>query len=141
MPDADTTPTVHAQTAPEDADGERERKAARENAKRVIRESGIAEMLRTLNENALQGRGWYEEYDTGVLFKWGAGYTRRHIWIDVAGDQLRFRLRPHRRCAAAVPACDGEYHSFTPETWADRAALLRELNRNYQQPVAETSED
>lgn len=139
MPDADTTPVASTPVSPEEH--ERERKAARENAKRVIRESGIAEMLRTLNENALQGRGWYEEYDTGVLFKWGAGYTRRHIWIDVHGDQLRFRLRPHRTCAAPVPACDGEYHSFTRETWVDRAALLRELNRNYQQPVAETSED
>lgn len=128
-------------TPPASEEAERERKAARENARRVIRESGIAEMLRTLNENALQGRGWYEEYDSGVLFKWGAGYTRRHIWVDVDGERLRFRLRPHRRCAAAVPACDGEYHSFTPATWANRAALLRELNRNYQQPVAETSED
>ena len=117
------------------------RQTTRENAKRVIRESGIGEMLRTLNKNALQGRGWFEEYDSGVIFKWGSGYTRRHIWVDVDGDGLRFRLRPHITCAAPVPACDGEYHSFTPDLWHIRGALLRELHRNYEHPVAETSED
>src|SRR5579864_3477166 len=84
------------------------RKAIRENAKRVIREIGIGEMLQTLNRHALQGRGWFEEYDSGVLFKWGTSFTRRHIWVDVTGNQLRFRLNPHLRCAEPVPACDGE---------------------------------
>lgn len=117
------------------------RKAIRENAKRVIRESGIGEMLQTLNRHALQGRGWFEEYDSGVIFKWGSGYTRRHIWVDISGDRLRFRLRPHITCAAPVPLCDGEYHSFTPAMWRQHGAVLRELHRNYEHPVAETSED
>src|SRR5262249_52100766 len=128
-------------TASSASDASERRQAIRENAKRVIRESGIGEMLRTLNKNALQGRGWFEEYDSGVIFKWGSGYTRRHIWVDVDGDWLRFRLRPHITCAAPVPACDGEYHSFTPEMWHIRGALLRELHHNYEHPVAETSED
>jgi hypothetical protein len=122
-------------------DTEQQRRSLRENAKRVIRESGIGEMLRTLNQHALQGRGWFEEYDTGVIFKWGSGHTRRHIWVDVEGDLLRFRLRPHITCSAPVPACDGEYHSFAPEMWRVRGALLRELHHNYEHPVAETSED
>lgn len=117
------------------------RTAIRENAKRVIRESGIGEMLQTLNRNALQGRGWFEEYDSGVIFKWGSGYTRRHIWVDISGDRLRFRLRSHIPCAAPVPVCDGEYHTFTPAMWRHRGAVLRELHRNYEHPVAETSED
>lgn len=118
-----------------------ERSARRENARRVLRESGIAEMLQTLNHNALQGRGWFEEYDSGVIFKWGSGLTRRHIWVDISGDLLRFRLRPHLTCASAIPRCDGEYHIFTPEMWRVRGVVLRELNRNYEHPVAETSED
>ncbi|HEU5438233.1 MAG TPA: hypothetical protein VFU88_03000 [Ktedonobacterales bacterium] len=117
------------------------RNAVRENAKRVIRESGIGEMLQTLNHNALQGRGWFEEYDSGVIFKWGSGFTRRHIWLDISGDLLRFRLLPHIKCRAPVPLCDGEYHSLTPEMWRHRGAVLRELHRNYEHPVAETSED
>jgi hypothetical protein len=118
-----------------------ERQALRENARRVLRESGVAEILRILNKHALQGRGHFEEYDSGVLFKWGSGYTRRHIWVDVAGNQLRFRLNPHLRCTDPVPACDGEYHSFTPETWSIPNAVLREVDRNYKHPVAETSDD
>lgn len=135
----------HATSAAETGDGQNAmdaaRRATRENARRVLGESGISEMLQRLNRNALQGRGWFEEYDSGVLFKWGTGYTRRHIWVDVAGNQLRFRLRPHIRCAALVPICDGEYHSFTPEMWRQRGVVLRELNRNYEHPVAESSED
>jgi hypothetical protein len=118
-----------------------ERKALRENARRVLRESGAAEVLQALNKNALQGRGWFEEYDTGVIFKWGHGYTLRHIWVHVEGDQLRFRLRPHLRCTSPVPACDGEFHSFTAETWRLPGAVLREVDRNYKHPVAEASED
>lgn len=143
MPASSTTPpTTPATAAPAATDAADEsRRATRDNARRVLQESGIASLLQTLNQHALQGRGWFEEYDSGVLFKWGAGYTRRHIWIDVAGDQLRFRLRPHLTCKAPVPACDGEYHSFTAATWKRPGALLRELNRNYEHPVAESSED
>jgi hypothetical protein len=134
-------PEVEAMTAETPSVDEERRLAIRENAKRVIRESGIAEMLQTLNRQALQGRGWFEEYDSGVLLKWGTGYTRRHIWVDIRGDELRFRLRHHLKCSALIPLCDGEYHTFTPAIWRIRGALLRELNRNYERPVAETSED
>jgi hypothetical protein len=116
-------------------------RARRETARRVMRESGIAELLQTLNRQGLQGRGWFEEYETGVLFKWGSGYTRRHIWVDIEGENLRFRLRPHIRCAEPVPLCDGEYHTLTPAMWRHHGVVLRELNRNYEHPVAETSED
>ncbi|HLZ22050.1 MAG TPA: hypothetical protein VKQ30_08005 [Ktedonobacterales bacterium] len=126
-----------AEPEPSDA----ERKAHRENARRVLRESGMSELFQTLNRQALQGRGWFEEYDSGVLFKWGSGYTRRHIWVEVAGDNLRFRLKPHIKCAAPVPICDGEYHTLTPAMWRHHGVVLRELNRNYEHPVAEASED
>lgn len=117
------------------------RQATRENARRVLRESGVAEILQTLNRQALQGRGWFEEYDSGVLFKWGGAFTRRHIWVDVAGDALRFRLSPHIRCTEPVPTCDGEYHSFTAATWRIPGIILREVDRNYKKPVAEASDD
>ena len=120
---------------------EQDRQATRENARRVLRESGAADILQRLNKQALQGRGWFEEYDSGVVFKWGGAFTRRHIWVDVAGNTLRFRLKPHRRCVATIPACDGEYHTFTPQTWGIPGAVLREVDNNYKKPVAETSED
>jgi hypothetical protein len=124
----------------EEAD-EARRLAVRENARRVMRESGMAEMLRTLNNNALKGRGTFHEYDSMVLLRWGTSTTRRHLWIEVSGNTIRFRLTPHRRCSASRPLCDGEYHTFTGPMWADRAFLLSELDKYYAKPVAETSSD
>ncbi|HEV2237141.1 MAG TPA: hypothetical protein VGR57_10815 [Ktedonobacterales bacterium] len=117
------------------------REAIRENARRVLRASGVPEMLRRLNHEALKGRGTFDEYDSGVIFRWGSGTTRRHIWVDVNGDSVRFRLREHLRCRAPVPSCDGEYHTFRPENWGDRALIAQEIRRGYERPVAETSED
>ncbi len=124
-----------------DEEFEARRRAVRENAKRVLRESGLAEMLRAINKDQLKGRGKFEEYDSIVLFKWGTGYTRRHIWVEISGNTIRFRLSPHRKCAAPVPACDGEYHSFTSAMWADWDLLHTELQKCYAKPVAESSDD
>jgi hypothetical protein len=120
---------------------EANRLALRENAKRVLRDSGLAEMLQSINKNLLKGRGWFEEYDTMVLFKWGTGYTRRHIWIEVQGNTLRFRLIPHRKCSSPAPQCDGEYHTFSGPMWANKLFLQAELKKYYDKPVAETSSD
>ncbi len=122
-------------------EGEVQRQAIRENAKRVLRESGLAEMLQSINKNLLKGRGHFEEYDSMVLFKWGTGYTRRHIWVEVRGNTLRFRLMPHRKCLHDAPQCDGEYHTFTAPMWANHLFLQAELKKYYDRPVAETSSD
>ncbi len=118
-----------------------QRLALRENAKQVLQESGLAEMLKTLNKNALKGRGSFYEYDSMILLKWGTSYTRRHVWVEVNGNTIRFRLAPHRKCAVTAPICDGEYHTFTSAMWADREFLLNELNKYYARPIAETSSD
>jgi hypothetical protein len=124
-----------------DEEFEARRRAVRENAKRVLRESGLADMLRAINKDQLKGRGKFEEYDSIVLFKWGTGYTRRHIWVEISGNTIRFRLSPHRQCAAPVPECDGEYHTFTSAMWADQHLLYTELQKYYAKPVAESSDD
>ena len=120
---------------------EAQRLALRENAKQVLQESGLAEMLKTLNKNALKGRGSFYEYDSMILLKWGTSYTRRHVWVEVKGNTIRFRLAAHRKCAMTAPICDGEYHTFTSAMWADRELLLNELNKYYARPIAETSSD
>jgi hypothetical protein len=120
---------------------EARRLAVRENAKRVLQESGLAEMLKALNKNALKGKGSFYEYDSMILLKWGTSYTRRHIWVEVNGNTIRFRLAPHRKCAIRAPLCDGEYHIFTSNLWADRKLLQNELHKYYLNPVAETSSD
>ncbi|GER89387.1 hypothetical protein KDW_35490 [Dictyobacter vulcani] len=120
---------------------EARRIATRENAKHVLRESGLAEMLQSINKNLLKGRGHFEEYDSLILFRWGTHSTRRHMWIEVRGSSLLFRLHPHRTCANSAPICDGEYHTFTAAMWSDREFLKAELKKYYDRPVAETSAD
>ncbi|HZS78883.1 MAG TPA: hypothetical protein VFA41_19895 [Ktedonobacteraceae bacterium] len=124
----------------EEADQAR-RQAIRENAKRVLQESGLSEMLKTLNKNVLKGRGSFQEFDSMILMRWGTSTTRRHIWVEIDGNTIRFRLTPHLQCTRSAPLCDGEYHTFTSAMWADRNFLLAELNKYYQKPVAETSSD
>lgn len=117
------------------------RQAVRENTRRVLHDSGLAEMLKTLNRNALKGRGSFEEFDSLILFRWGTASTRRHLWIEVEGNTIRFRMNPHLRCSEAAPQCDGEYHTFTSPMWANQAFLLSELHKYYSKPVAESSSD
>lgn len=118
-----------------------ERQALRENAKRILQESGCAAMLRTLNREQLKGRGSFDEYDSGVIFKWGSWSTRRHVWVDIQGEAIRFRLMPHLKCKATVPICDGEYHTLLREHWENRDVLREELAKNFAKPVAEPSAD
>ncbi len=118
-----------------------QRQAVRENARRVLQESGLAEMLKTLNHNALKGRGSFQEFDALIVFRWGTAYTRRHLWIEIVGNTIRFRMNPHLQCSESAPLCDGEYHTFTSSMWADHAFLLSELHKYYSKPVAETSSD
>lgn len=120
---------------------EARRLAERENARRVLRDSGLAQMLQEINKDELKRRGKFEEYDSMILLKWGTGYTRRHIWIEINGNSIRFRLSPHRKCASPIPLCDGEYHTFTSQMWVNTDLLRQELYKYYKKPVAESSSD
>ena len=124
-----------------DEEFEEQRQARRENAKRLLRESGLTAMLQALNKDTLKSRGRFEEYDSILLLRWGTGYTGRHIWIEMVDDTIRFRLNQHRRCQPAVPLCDGEYHTFTREMWSNPTLLQNELTKYYLKPVAESSND
>ncbi len=117
------------------------RQEKRENAKRILRDSGLAHMLQEINRVELKRRGKFEEYDSTILLKWGSGYTRRHIWVEVVGSAIRFRLSPHLKCSSPVPLCDGEYHTLTSQMWANSDLLRMELYRCYRKPVAESSDD
>lgn len=120
---------------------EARRLAAHENAKHILRESGLAEMLQAINRNLLKGRGHFEEYDSMILFRWGTQSTLRHMWIEVRDNTIRFRLQEHRKCANPAPLCDGEYHTFNREMWSNRLFFQSELKKYYDRPVAETSSD
>ena len=120
---------------------EAKRLAVRENARRVLRDSGLAQMLQEINKDELKRRGKFEEYDSMILLKWGTGYTRRHIWVEIKENSIRFRLSPHRKCTSPIPLCDGEYHTFTSQMWVNTDLLRQELYKYYKKPVAESSSD
>ena len=120
---------------------EARRLAIRENAKSILRESGLAEMLQAINRNLLKGRGHFEEYDSMILLRWGTQSTLRHMWIEMCENTIRFRLQEHRKCANPAPLCDGEYHTFTSAMWSNRLFLQAELKKYYDRPVAEASSD
>ncbi len=115
----------------------------REHTRRILQASRIPEIWREMNQALLKGRGWYDEYSGGVLLKWGTGYTRRHIWIDVQDEVIRFRLLQHRPCAPTLTplACDGEYHAMNRAQWSDLAFLKEQMKYYYDHAVAESSDD
>lgn len=129
------------ETLPNASSQEEHSQQQRENAKRIFRVSGLPEMLQSINTTELKGRGHFEEYDTMVLFRWGTGYTRRHMWIEVVEENIRFRLLPHLKHKHEAPICDGEYHIFTSQMWQQRDFLQAELKKYYDRPVHETSVD
>jgi hypothetical protein len=120
-----------------------QRAALRTNAARVLRESHAAEIMQEMNRALLKGRAQFDEYDSGVIMKWGTGYTRRHIWVHIADDTIRIRLHQHLVCSPemTVAICDGEYHTYTREQWSDVELLKDQFKYYYDHPVAETSDD
>jgi hypothetical protein len=129
---------LHAAAADEQAS-----RARFENAKRVLQESKAAAILQEINTALLKGRAFFDEYDAGVIMKWGHSATRRHVWVHIAGDEIWIRLRQHLPCQAGATAarCDGEYHAYTRAQWSDTPFLRGELRAYYDHPVAESSED
>lgn len=135
--------TTQAQEPMNDANDAAQRQALRANAMRIMQASQSSAILQHINKNQLKGRGFFDEYDSGVIMKWGTGVTRRHIWLHIEGDAIRIRLREHLRCSPEVTraACDGEYHTYVRELWSDTPYYANELQQYYDHPVAETSDD
>jgi hypothetical protein len=127
----------------ESSDGDEERQRRRANATYILQVSHTAEILRELNRALLKSRGWFDEYDSGVIMKWGTGQTRRHLWVHIDEERIRIRLREHRPCGAdtTIASCDGEYHTYDPELWRATEIFKEELKYYYDHPVAESSED
>ena len=48
---------------------------------RVVEESRVLAILHMFNRDYLYGQGRFDEYQGGLLLKWGDGYSRRHIWV------------------------------------------------------------
>ena len=127
------------QTIPrEDLAGEATTRMAPE-VERVMRASQVLSILQRFNRDFLYGQGRFDEYERGVLLKWGDGYSRKHIWLTVEGENLIFETSHERRCDK--PYCAGGRHTFTPDLWRNVANINGELAEQFRRPVYERSDD
>ncbi len=128
----------HLTIPPEDLDAQATTEMSPATA-RVVNESHVRDILNKFNRDYLYGLGRFDEYQHGMLLKWGDGYSRKHIWITVDGDNLVFETSHERKCSK--PYCRGGQHAFTPEQWRDIRLINQELAEQFQRPVYERSED
>lgn len=106
---------------------------------RVVAESKVLDILHKFNRDYLYGLGRFDEYQHGLLLKWGDGYSRKHIWITVEGDDLIFKTSHERKCSKDY--CRGGTHAFAPEQWHDVRLINAELAEQFQRPIYERSDD
>jgi hypothetical protein len=106
---------------------------------RVVEESKVHAILAKFDRDYLYGQGRFDEYAGGLLLKWGDGYSRKHIWVTVEGDNLVFETSHERQCAK--PYCTGGHHVFTPEMWRDTRLINQELAEQFRRPVHERTDD
>lgn len=106
---------------------------------RVVHESHVLDILHKFNRDYLYGLGRFDEYRHGLLLKWGDGYSRKHIWITVEGEQLVFETSHERACGK--PYCRGGHHALGPSEWQDMRLVNAELADQFRRPVYERTED
>ncbi len=105
----------------------------------IVDASRIRSLLQFFNRDFLYGLGRFDEYDRGLLLKWGDGYSRKHIWITVEGENLVFEVSHDRPCDK--PYCAGSKHSYPPDLWRQIALMNAELAEQFKRPVYERSDD
>lgn len=106
---------------------------------RVITASRVRDILSLFNRDYLYGRGRFDEYGGGLLLKWGDGYSRKHIWLTVEGDNLIFATSHERACDNTV--CQHGRHVYAPAQWHDITVINAELAEQFRRPIHETSDD
>lgn len=106
---------------------------------KVVEQSHVGEILSKFNRDYLYGLGRFDEYNHGLLLKWGDGYSRRHIWVTVEGENLIFQTSHERTCSH--PYCVDGKHILTPPLWHDPRVINEELGEQFRRPVYERSDD
>ncbi len=109
------------------------------NTARVVGESRVRDILQKFNRDFLYGMGRFDEYDGGLLLKWGDGYSRKHIWVTVDGDNLVFETSHERQCGKAY--CAGGHHVYPPALWHDQRVINEELAEQFRRPIQERTDD
>jgi hypothetical protein len=127
------------QTIPSEDLAESATTTMKPEVERVISESHVRDILRRFNRDFLYGQGRFDEYAGGLLLKWGDGYSRKHIWLTVDGDNLVFETSHERSCGKSV--CADGHHSYPPAMWRDPRVINDELAEQFRRPVHERTDD
>lgn len=106
---------------------------------RVITASHADELLHMFNRDFLYGQGRFDEYKGGLLLKWGDGYSRKHIWLSVEGENLLIETSHAKKCDK--PYCNGTHHVLTPDLYTNLDLINQELGDGFRRPVYESPED
>lgn len=105
----------------------------------VINASRIRPILEMFNRDFLYGQGRFDEYKNGLIFKWGDGYSRRHIWASVEDGNLVIETSHVKKCDK--PYCNGTHHILTAEQYTNLDLINQELGDRFRRPVHESTED
>ena len=106
---------------------------------RVVEESRVLAILHMFNRDYLYGQGRFDEYQGGLLLKWGDGYSRRHIWVSVENGNLLFETSHLKQCGK--PYCNGTHHVLTHDLYTNLDLINQELGDLFRHPVYESPDD
>ena len=125
IPAADLAKEASTQMSPETA--------------KVIEASQVQKILHMFNRDFVYGQGRFDEYSGGLIFKWGDGYSRKHIWVSVEDGNLLFETNHSKQCNKSY--CTGTHHVLTPDLYTNWDLVNQELGDLFRRPVQETTED
>ncbi|HVB73136.1 MAG TPA: hypothetical protein VNE38_06220 [Ktedonobacteraceae bacterium] len=108
-------------------------------AARVIDNSRVRDILNMFNRDYLYGQGRFDEYQDGLLLKWGDGYSRKHIWISVKDGNLLFEISHFKPCDK--PYCNGTHHVLSRDLYTNLDVVNQELGELFHRPVYEPPDD
>jgi hypothetical protein len=106
---------------------------------KVIEGSHVRQILEMFNRDFLYGQGRFDAYKDGLIFKWGDGYSRRHIWASVKDGNLVLETSHTKKCDK--PYCNGTHHILTPDLYINPTVVNQELGDLFRRPVYESPED
>ena len=108
-------------------------------AAQVIADSKVRVILQMFNRDYVYGQGRFDEYRDGLIFKWGDGYSRKHIWTSVENGNLVFETSHFKKCNK--PYCTGTHHILNREQYTNLDLVNQELADIFRRPVQETTSD
>ena len=105
----------------------------------VIADSRVQIILQMFNRDYLYGQGRFDEYNDGLILKWGDGYSRKHIWTSVENGNLLFETSHSKKCDK--PYCNGTHHVLSRELYTNMDVINQELGDLFRRPVHEPPDD